>query len=238
VPTISLAHLTPAQAKAFLVADNRLTENSEWNDRLLAEQLKELSLLELNFDLDVTGFGLAEIDLRIESLDDGDTVEDDALDQVPATAGPVVAHLGEIWRLGRHRLFCGSAVEASSYATLLEDKKAALVFVDPPYNVPVQGHVSGNGAIQHREFAMASGEMSEDEFIGFHSGPARCSRPTLLARGRRRHIALIAETAADARDVVVGDGKAVSDPRAGSGLLQVHPTSFRPTYEPSKRRLT
>jgi len=62
--------------------------------------------------------------------------------------------------------------------------------------------------------------------------------PTPLARGRWRHIALIAETGADARDVMVGDGKAVSDPRAGSGLLQVHPKHFRPTYEPSKRRLT
>jgi DNA modification methylase len=167
VPTISLAHLTPAQAKAFLIADNRLTENSEWNDRLLAEQLKELSLLELDFELDVTGFELAEIDLRIESLNEDDAPEDDPLDQVPAAAGPAVAQPGDLWRLGRHRLFCGSALEASAYASLLEGKKAALVFTDPPYNVPVQGHVSGNGAIQHREFAMGSGEMTEDEFIGF-----------------------------------------------------------------------
>jgi DNA modification methylase len=167
VPTISLAHLTPAQAKAFLIADNRLTENSEWNDRLLAEQLKDLSLLDLDFELDVTGFELAEIDLRIESLNEGDTAEDDPLDNVPVAAGPAVTQLGELWCLGRHRLFCGSAVEASSYANLLEDKKAALVFTDPPYNVPVQGHVSGNGAIQHREFAMASGEMTEAEFTAF-----------------------------------------------------------------------
>lgn len=62
--------------------------------------------------------------------------------------------------------------------------------------------------------------------------------PSPLAAGRWRHIALIAETAADARDVMVGDGKATSDPRAGSGLLQIHPKDFRPIYEPSKRRLT
>jgi hypothetical protein len=167
VPTISLAHLTPAQAKAFLIADNRLTENSEWNDRLLAEQLKELSLLELDFELDVTGFELAEIDLRIESLNEDGAAEDDPLDQVSAAAGPAVVQPGELWHLGRHRLFCGSAVEASTYASLLDGEKAALVFTDPPYNVPVQGHVSGNGAIQHREFAMASGEMTEAEFTDF-----------------------------------------------------------------------
>jgi hypothetical protein len=167
VPTVSLAHLTPAQAKAFLIADNRLTENSEWNDRLLAEQLKELSLLELDFELDVTGFELAEIDLRIESLNEDEAAEDDPLDQVPVADGPAVVQPGELWHLGRHRLFCGSAVEESSYASLLEGNKAALVFTDPPYNVPVQGHVSGNGAIQHREFAMASGEMTEAKFTDF-----------------------------------------------------------------------
>jgi hypothetical protein len=167
VPTISLAHLTRAQAKAFLIADNRLTENSEWNDRLLAEQLKELSLLNLDFELDVTGFELAEIDLRIESLNEDGTTEDDLLNQVLAAVGPAVAQRGDLWSLGRHRLLCGSAVEASAYAGLLEGNKAALVFTDPPYNVPVQGHVSGNGAIQHREFAMAAGEMTEVQFTGF-----------------------------------------------------------------------
>jgi hypothetical protein len=167
VPTISLAHLTPAQAKAFLIADNRLTENSEWSDRLLAEQLKELSLLDLDFELDVTGFELPEIDLRIESLSDSDAVEDDPLDQIPAAAGPAVTQPGDLWRLGQHRLFCGSALEAASYAPLLDGEKAGLVFTDPPYNVPVHGHVSGKGVIQHREFAMASGEMTEAEFTDF-----------------------------------------------------------------------
>lgn len=166
VPTISLAHLTAAQAKAFLIADNRLTEISEWNDRLLAEQLKELSLLDLDFELDVTGFDVAQIDLRIESLNEADSTEDDLADQ-PAASGPAVARPGELWCLGQHRLFCGSAIEASSYTSLLEDKRATLVFTDPPYNVPVRGHVSGNGAIQHREFAMASGEMTETEFMDF-----------------------------------------------------------------------
>jgi hypothetical protein len=167
VPTISLTHLTPAQAKAFLIADNRLTENSEWNDQLLAEQLRELSLLDLDFELDVTGFDLPEIDLRIESLSEGDVAEDDPLDQFPAASGSAITEPGDLWHLGQHRLFCGSAVDAASYARLLDGEKAGLVFTDPPYNVPVQGHVSGKGAVQHREFAMASGEMTEVEFTDF-----------------------------------------------------------------------
>lgn len=166
VPTILLAHLTEVQAKAFLIADNKLTENSCWDDQLLAEQLNELSLLDLDFDLDVTGFELPEIDLRIESLTAPDDAED-PIDQVPPPAGPAVTVPGDLWRLGDHRLFCGSALDAATYEALLAGDKASLVFTDPPYNVPVQGHVSGKGAVAHREFAMASGEMSEAQFTEF-----------------------------------------------------------------------
>jgi DNA modification methylase len=166
VPTISLGHLSAAQAKAFLIADNRLTENSEWDDRLLAAQLKELSLLDLDFNLEVIGFDMGEIDLRIESLSAPDDAED-PIDQVPPPGGPAVTVPGDLWRLGDHRLFCGSALEAATYETLLAGDKASLVFTDPPYNVPVQGHVSGKGAVAHREFAMASGEMNEAQFTEF-----------------------------------------------------------------------
>lgn len=167
VPTICLNHLTPAQVKAFQIADNRLTENSEWDDRLLAEAFKELSVLDLDFELDVTGFELAEIDLRIEGLNESDPEEDDPANHVPAMTGPAVTKPGDVWLLGKHRIICGSAIEPAIYDTLLEGDKAALVFTDPPYNVPVQGHVSGNGAIHHREFAMASGEMTKTQFTVF-----------------------------------------------------------------------
>jgi len=167
VPTISLAHLTPAQARAYLIADNRLTENSEWDERLLAEQFKELSLLDLDFELDVTGFEMAEIDLRIEGLNEAVAEVDDPADQIPAVTGRAVTKLGDLWLLGKHRIICSSAIEPATYDTLLKGDKVALIFTDPPYNVPVQGHVSGNGAVQHREFAMASGEMSKTEFTEF-----------------------------------------------------------------------
>ena len=167
VPTISLAHLTAVQAKAYLIADNRLTENSEWNERLLAEQFKELSLLDLDFELDVTGFELAELDLRIEGLNEADPKEDDPADQISAATGAAVTKLGDVWLVGKHRIICGSAIEPATYNTLLEGDKAAFVFTDPSYNVPVHGHVSGKGAVQHREFAMASGEMTKGEFTEF-----------------------------------------------------------------------
>ena len=167
VPTISLAHLTPAQAKAFLIADNRLTEISEWDDKLLAEQFIELSALDLNFDIDITGFELAEIDFRIQSLNEVDAQADDPADEMPATVSRAIARVGDVWQLNDHRVVCGNALDASTYEVLLDGAKADLVFTDPPYNVAIQGHVSGNGAVQHREFAMASGEMTKAQFTGF-----------------------------------------------------------------------
>lgn len=167
IPTIRLDHLTPEQARAFMVADNRLTETSAWDDQLLAETLRDLSLVELDFDLEAIGFTMGEIDLRIEGMTDT-PVKDDPAD-APATVatGPVVTQPGDLWLLGRHRLFCGNALELAAYTQLMEGKRAAMTFSDPPYNVPIGGHVSGLGAIQHREFAMASGEMNPAEFTGF-----------------------------------------------------------------------
>ena len=102
MPTIAIEHLDAAQRRAFAIADNRLTENAAWNDQLLAEQLKELSILDLNFDLEVTGFDMAEIDLRIESLDEKPDAPDPA-DQLPAIHGQAVSQLDDLWPLGRPR---------------------------------------------------------------------------------------------------------------------------------------
>jgi DNA modification methylase len=168
VPTIMLEHLTEAQARAFMIADNRLTENSVWDDRLLAEQLKDLAVLDLDFSLEATGFEMGEIDLRIESLTSEGEVKDDPADAIPpATNAPAVSHAGDLWLLGQHRVLCGSALEDGSYEMLMGKKKAAMGFTDPPYNVPIEGNVSGLGGIHHREFAMASGEMNEAEFTRF-----------------------------------------------------------------------
>jgi DNA modification methylase len=170
VPTISLDHLSEAQARAFMIADNRLTENSVWDERLLAEQFRALSVLDLGFSLEVTGFDMGEIDLRIEGLNSpvaGDQDPADDLSVVPS--GPPVTRAGDMWALGEHRVYCASALDAVAYAVLMQDEQAQMVFSDPPYNVRIDGNVSGLGKKRHREFAMASGEMTESEFTRFLS---------------------------------------------------------------------
>src|SRR5689334_8414900 len=168
VPTVCFDHLTEAQIRAFMIADNRLTEIAIWDDRLLAEQLKDLSLSGLDFSLEVTGFEMGEIDLRIASLEDTLPQGDDPADALPETpAGPPVSKIGDDWRLGRNRLLCGSALDTLAFRALMGEERAAMVFADPPYNVEIDGHASGLGAIHHRPFPMASGEMDKAEFTTF-----------------------------------------------------------------------
>lgn len=167
VPTICIDHLTDAQITAFMIADNRLTENSEWDKQLLGEQFKILSAAELDFSLEITGFEIAEIDLMIEDLNPASDGPDDPADALPAPSPVRVSRLGDLWQLGKHRVLCGDARSGLSCAALMKTRKAAMVFTDPPYNDPIDGYVAGFGKIHHPEFAMASGEMSESEFTDF-----------------------------------------------------------------------
>lgn len=167
VPTIRLEHLSAAQARAFVIADNRLTENSDWDERLLAEQPKELSPLDLDFELETTGFDTAEIDLRIQGLAAEPDGEDDPADAIPPSSGSPITRPSDLWLLEHHRVYCGDALDETAYAALMQGEQAAMVSIDPPFNVPIRGHVSGLGQIQHREFAMGSGEMNAAEFTEF-----------------------------------------------------------------------
>jgi hypothetical protein len=113
VPSVCLDHLTPSQIRAFMIADNRLTEIATWDDRLIAEQLRDLSLLDLEFSIEVTGFEIGEIDLRIASLDeDPEAGEDPSEMMAEASTLPPLSKLGDLWELGRHRLFCGNALRS------------------------------------------------------------------------------------------------------------------------------
>jgi DNA modification methylase len=168
VPTLRLDHLTSMQIRAFMIADNRLTEIATWDDRLLAEQLSDLSLSGLDFDIEVTGFEMGEIDLRIASLEETPAAGCDPADILPeGLAGPPVSKLGGLWLLGRHRVVCGDALDPETFTALMGAECAAMVFTDPPYNVPVDGHASGLGTIRHRSFPMASGEMDKTAFTVF-----------------------------------------------------------------------
>ena len=165
VPTVRVDHLTPAQIRAYVIADNKLAENAGWDRALLALELQELSV-DLNFDVTVTGFETAEVDILIQDLN---TAAPDEADEVPEIdrSMPAVSRQGDLWRIGNHVLLCGDALNRDHYAALLGAKKAQMVFTDPPYNVAIAGNVSGLGKVKHREFAMASGEMSPDEFAKF-----------------------------------------------------------------------
>jgi DNA modification methylase len=164
VPIIRLAHLEPSQVRALRLADNKLAEGSKWDDPAVAIELKELCL-ELEHKIDLTGFNTAEIDLRIGSLD-GASRPDPVDEEVPKPLHPTSC-LGDVWQLGRHQLLCSNALKSEAYEAIMGTEVARLVFTDPPYNTPINGHVSGLGRVRHREFAMASGELSEEGFIQF-----------------------------------------------------------------------
>lgn len=168
VPTIRLEHLTDAQKRAYILADNKLAEKAGWDREILAIELQNLMEIDLDFDISATGFELPEIDVLIEVLETKPSNADPA-DEVPAIEGPAVTRLGDVWQVGPHRLICGDSTAPETYDRLLAGETAQLVFTDPPYNVKIDGHVTGLGAVTHREFAMASGEMTEAEFTAFLS---------------------------------------------------------------------
>ena len=184
VPTIRLDHLSAEQRRAFMIADNRLCENATWDDRLLGEQLKFLSLAEINFNLETTGFEMAEIDLFIDGLSTVPEDEVDPTDDLPELANAkAVSLLGDLWCLDRHRLLCGDALQASNYPLLMRWKKAHLVLTDPPFNSVIDGNVSGFGKRHHREFVMAAGEMSDAEFSKFlHKARSEMQPSTVSTR--------------------------------------------------------
>lgn len=165
VPAILVNHLSDAEVKAFRVADNRLSELATWDKRLLGEALKELS--ELNFDIELTGFDMGEVDLLIEGLEVSGEDEADPVDELPADSGRAVTELGDLWTCGDHGLLCGDALRPESYDLVLGDEQAAMVFTDPPYGVPINGHVSGKGRIRHREFVQGSSRSTEAQRIEF-----------------------------------------------------------------------
>lgn len=161
VPTLRVDWLTSEQQRAYVIADNRIAEKAGWDRELLALELGDLGTLD--FDLTLTGFDLREIELIIDA---GDTPCDEESGP-DLNAGPAVCRKGDLWHLGRHKLLCGDALDHASYVRLMGRERARLVITDPPYNVPIRGHVSGLGKVRHREFVQGSGELSEAAFVRF-----------------------------------------------------------------------
>ena len=166
VPTICLEGLTEDQVRAYVIADNRLAELAGWDRSVLAIELQNLLNLDCaDFDVTVTGFEVAEIDQIIEEANDAQETED----QIPELDVDRIAvtEPGDFWILGKHRITCGDSLHRETYERLIGNRRVAMTFTDPPYNVRIDGHATGNGSIHHRDFAMASGEMSELEFLAF-----------------------------------------------------------------------
>ncbi|WP_293425110.1 site-specific DNA-methyltransferase [Phreatobacter sp.] len=166
VPVIVLAGLSEAQKKALMIADNKIGMNAGWDSDLLAEELRSLTeaVVDIGFDATITGFETGEIDVLLIDHDEEASEPDEETSPMPEK--PIV-RAGDLWLLGQHRLLCGDATEAEGYARLMKGDEAAMVFTDPPYNVPVNGHVMGRGKVRHEEFAMASGEMTPAAFTAF-----------------------------------------------------------------------
>lgn len=152
VPCLRIGHLSQDEKRAYVLADNRLAEKAGWDRELLAIELQHL--VDIEFDTEIIGFETPEIDTE---------------DRLPTSSadGPAVSRPRDMWQLGPHRLLCGSALDRDAYSRLLGGDRVDLVITDPPFNVKIEGNVGGLGRIRHPDFAMASGEMSREEFTTF-----------------------------------------------------------------------
>jgi DNA modification methylase len=165
VPCLRLTHLSEAQKRALALADNKIGDESSWDEDVLRLVLADL--IQVNFDVELTGFDTGDIDIIIDGpaqpgkADPADTFAE------PDPTQPAVTRAGDIWEAGDHRILCGNALSDCSYEALLVGERAQMVFTDHPYNVRIFGHVSGLGRRRHREFAQASGEMSDAEYGAF-----------------------------------------------------------------------
>jgi hypothetical protein len=166
VPVVALSSLSEADKKALIIADNRIAELSNWDRDILAIEYQSLHDLQFD-DLEVTGFSLGEIDTILDEASEKQPIGPGPEDDLPPVVAAPVSRQGDLWIMGSHRLVCGDARSDKAYARLLDGKSADLVLTDPPFNVRIDGNVTGLGKVRHEEFAMASGEMSEAEFTAF-----------------------------------------------------------------------
>jgi len=161
---LSNMHLSEAEKRAYILADNKIAENAAWDEDLLRVELTYLTEVEIDLDVEVTGFSISEIDILLNTDINLETENPPP----PPPANPI-SREGDLWQLGRHRVICGDCRKPSVIDQLMANKRVWMVITDPPYNVPIDGHTGGLGKIKHNNFAMACGEMSAKEFNLFLS---------------------------------------------------------------------
>jgi DNA modification methylase len=162
IPAVRITHLTADQKRAYALADNRLAELSGWDFELLRIEFDELSVLDNELLIDVTGFDTAFVDRLLATPA---AEEKDPVDDLPQLLDRPVSQPGDLYVLGAHRVLCGNACDPDSYTPLLGRSAVQMVLTDPPYNVKIARNVTSRP--KHREFAMASGEMMPPEYIAF-----------------------------------------------------------------------
>ncbi|MGE3155420.1 MAG: site-specific DNA-methyltransferase [Xanthobacteraceae bacterium] len=179
VPVIRVSHLNDAEIRAFMLADNKLAENAGWDREGLAAELGELQVVlpEVELDLSITGFATSEIDSVLGDFNDN---RSDPADEVPELEDVKVSQKNDLFVLGKHRIIVGDARDARTLDRLMQGNQATMAFLDPPYNVKINGHVGGRGRTKHREFELASGEMTPQRFITFlQDSMTQCARHTV-----------------------------------------------------------
>lgn len=159
VPTIMLEHLSEADRRAYIIADNKLAELAGWTRRTLRDELHGLA--KIGYDLELTGHDTLEID-TILSMGDEEVVDDDV--HLPGEQDPPVAQVGDEWDIGVHRLVVGDARDPAMFERLLRGERVQMVITDPPYGCAIENNVSGNGRVRHSNFLMGAGETSLAEF--------------------------------------------------------------------------
>jgi hypothetical protein len=167
VPVICIDHLSPAAKRAYMLADNRLADESKFDPKLLAAEIQKLILLEPEFEITDTAFEMAEIDALLTPPDH------DAAEPVAPINVPQVSRPGDLWQFGDHLLFCGDALDSASYPALMAGERAEMAITDPPYNRPVKA-IGNKGRTTYSEFVEASGEMTSPVFQAFLTAALAC----------------------------------------------------------------
>lgn len=179
IAVVQLHNRSEAELRALRLALNRVAQDAVWDDAKLRDEFEYL--ISVGFDLDLSGFDGLEIDMVLQiDAPTANTVEEEALDDLAPAAGPSAAKPGDVFRLGNHLIGCGDARDAAFIRDLVGTNTVGCLFSDPPYNVKIDGFVSGLGKTRHREFSMGVGEMSREEFVAFLSAMVAAIKPVLV----------------------------------------------------------
>lgn len=174
IPVIRVDHLSETEKRAYILADNRIAENASWDQDLLRVELEYLARVDIDIDVELTGFSTPDIDIILNPVGEEEVEE---APPPPPDAECTITRPGDLWQLGPHRVICGDTRDPLVIKRLMDGKSTGMVITDPPYNVAIDGHVCGLGQARHNDFIMASGEMSPPEFIDFlHASLSMMSR--------------------------------------------------------------